>query len=282
MRKSREQAVVQTLLRSHQQYLAALTIGAEVTYHITDARGKILPIRYTGEALTVLRGHKGMEPCSSSKQFGWDSSGPHHKHIFYRYDAMTAGDTCYTVLARLGSGAYGQVFKCENVWTRELVAIKVMSWDRRRTSERVFIREQRILKTVSDISALHYKAILLKYLEQLEEGDPQCEHHIIPLRGAFIYSKHPCLVFPAAGPSLYALLTKGLYRGLDIHDVRNYTRQILDALDYMHCKGLTHADLKPENILTDRQALTSISWLYTWSNLFFFLSMTAKIRSVYG
>lgn len=137
------------------------------------------------------------------------------------------------------------------------------------TSERVFIREQRILETVSDISALHWKAISLKYLEQLEEGDPQREHHIIPLRGAFKYSKHPCLVFPAAGPSLYALLTKGLYRGLDIHDIRNYTRQILDALDYMHCKGLTHADLKPENILTDRQALTSISWLFTWSNLVF-------------
>lgn len=67
-----------------------------------------------------------------------------------------------------------------------------------------------------------------------------------------MFGNHGCLVFTTGGPSLYMLLKKRLYRGLDIEDVRGYTRQILEALKYMHSKGLTHADLKPENTLTDR------------------------------
>ena len=40
---------------------------------------------------------------------------------------------------------------------------------------------------------------------------------------------------------------------------RYYFRQILEALDYMHCWGIAHRDLKPENLLLDKDLNLKIS-----------------------
>ncbi|KAG4916268.1 hypothetical protein JHK87_053825 [Glycine soja] len=51
-------------------------------------------------------------------------------------------------------------------------------------------------------------------------------------------------VFEKLGPSLYDFLRKNNYRSLSIDLVREFGRQLLESVAFMH-----HTDLKPENIL---------------------------------
>lgn len=55
--------------------------------------------------------------------------------------------------------------------------------------------------------------------------------------------------FEVLGKNLLSLVKKYDYRGIPMPIVREITKQLLMALDYMHriCK-LIHTDLKPENI----------------------------------
>ena len=56
-------------------------------------------------------------------------------------------------------------------------------------------------------------------------------------------------MFESLGPSLYDYLKQHNYCGFPMPCVRDFSRQLLEALDFMHSFGLIHTDLKPENIL---------------------------------
>jgi dual-specificity kinase/CDC-like kinase len=60
---------------------------------------------------------------------------------------------------------------------------------------------------------------------------------------------HYCLVFECLGPSLYDFLKQHDYRPFPLYCVRDFARQLLDALDFLHSFSLIHTDLKLENIL---------------------------------
>ena len=60
---------------------------------------------------------------------------------------------------------------------------------------------------------------------------------------------HYCLVFECLGMSLYDFLKGHDYRPFPMFCVRDFARQLLKTLDFLHGFGLIHTDLKPENIL---------------------------------
>jgi serine/threonine protein kinase len=62
-------------------------------------------------------------------------------------------------------------------------------------------------------------------------------------------SGHYCLVFECLGRSLYDYLKIHNYKPFPMYCVRDFARQLLEALDFIHGFGLIHTDLKPENIL---------------------------------
>uniref|UniRef100_K7MYW2 Protein kinase domain-containing protein n=1 Tax=Glycine max TaxID=3847 RepID=K7MYW2_SOYBN len=66
----------------------------------------------------------------------------------------------------------------------------------------------------------------------------------VQIRNWFDYLNHICIVFEKLGPSLYDFLRKNNYRSLSIDLVREFGRQLLESVAFMH-----HTDLKPENIL---------------------------------
>ena len=57
------------------------------------------------------------------------------------------------------------------------------------------------------------------------------------------------MVFDRLGPSIYDCLKRNSYRSFPLNMVQVFTRQILEAVSYMHSFSLIHTDLKPENIL---------------------------------
>ena len=56
-------------------------------------------------------------------------------------------------------------------------------------------------------------------------------------------------VFEKLGLSLYDFLRVNSYRPFRIDVVRDFGRQLLESVAYLHGLELIHTDLKPENIL---------------------------------
>mmetsp|Transcript_31358 Transcript_31358/g.37312 ORF Transcript_31358/g.37312 Transcript_31358/m.37312 type:complete len:300 (+) Transcript_31358:499-1398(+) len=80
------------------------------------------------------------------------------------------------------------------------------------------------------------------------------------LDGFNLNDGHYCLVFECLGRSLYDFMKGHDYTPFPLYCVRDFARQLLDALDFMHGFGLIHTDLKPENILlTDNRERTYTS-----------------------
>ncbi len=56
-------------------------------------------------------------------------------------------------------------------------------------------------------------------------------------------------VFEKLGPSLFDFLRRNEYRPFPLDLVQEFSRQLLESVQYLHELQLIHTDLKPENIL---------------------------------
>src|SRR5438552_11272970 len=130
---------------------------------------------------------------------------------------MKPGDRLgpYEIVAPVGAGGMGEVYKARDTRLDRIVAIKV---SREQFSER-FEREARA------VAALNHPHIC-----QLYDVGP---NYLVMefVEGA-----------PLEGP-------------LPIEKAVEYAGQILDALDAAHHKGITHRDLKPANVLVTKQGI---------------------------
>lgn len=93
-------------------------------------------------------------------------------------------------------------------------------------------------------SAQHYTEAAqdeVVLLSQLKSSDRDDAKHCVRLHDHFEHSgphgRHVCLVFEVLGDNLLALIKRYDYKGVPIPIVRNLTRQMLVALDFMHRWG---------------------------------------------
>lgn len=142
----------------------------------------------------------------------------------------------YRVLARLNSGAYGEVFLAIDLKTNQRVAVK------------------RLVKpgTIIAQDANHAIAVDERSEEVSCHAVLGSHPSIVSLLDHFETDTHIFLVleFCSNGDLFEAIqLGKG---PLKTEHVRAFMLQLVDAVDYMHAKGFYHRDIKPENIfLTD-------------------------------
>lgn len=47
--------------------------------------------------------------------------------------------------------------------------------------------------------------------------------------------------------------------GMPSYQAQKYFKQLISAVDYMHCRGIAHRDLKPENLLLDENDNLKVS-----------------------
>ena len=72
------------------------------------------------------------------------------------------------------------------------------------------------------------------------------------------HGTHVCMTFPVLGDTLLDVIKRFDYRGAPLRFVKQMSRDVLLALDYLHTrKKIIHTDLKPENVLLTRRL---VSW----------------------
>ncbi|RMZ92706.1 hypothetical protein DV736_g4, partial [Chaetothyriales sp. CBS 134916] len=203
--------------------LQALTTHLPATYRICNPSFKYESSRNPRRVLT--------KPSKGVKNDGFDNE--ESDYILYVNDILGSEEAGhknrYLILDVLGQGTFGQVVKCQNLKTQEVVAVKVIK-------NRTAYFNQSMME-VSVLDLLNQK---------LDKND---DHHLLRLKDTFIHRQHLCLVFELLSVNLYELIKQNQFRGLSTTLVRVFAEQLLHGLTLLNKARLIHCDLKPENIL---------------------------------
>lgn len=198
----------------------SLTCELTTTYSLCDADFNYEVSKNPKRVLT--------KPSEGKSNNGCDNED--NDYILYVNDVLGVQENRkYLVLDILGHGTFAQVVKCQNLKTKEMVAVKVVN------SKPAFINQ-----SLSEISILE---LINKKI------DPLDKHHFLQLKDKFIHKNHLCLVFELLSSNLFELIKQNQYKGLSTKLVRNFTGQLLDSLCVLKDSKIIHCDLKPENIL---------------------------------
>lgn len=148
------------------------------------------------------------------------------------YHPISPGDLLgdYLVQRKLGWGYFSTVHACQHSTNGQIAAIKVVK--SRKHYREAAIDEIGILKKIDG----HQGVISL--VDNFE------------VRG--VNGAHICLAFPLLGPNLLAVIDR-LDDGFPIPVAKRCSREIFEALAFIHSKGIIHTDLKPENLLFERE-----------------------------
>jgi len=136
----------------------------------------------------------------------------------------------YEILAPLGAGGMGEVYKARDTRLERTVAVKVLS-SHLSSSPEVRQRFEREARTISQLSHPHI-----------------CALHDVGREGETEYLVMEYL----EGETLADRLAKG---PLPLEQTLRYGVQIADALDKAHRQGIVHRDLKPANVMTTKSAV---------------------------
>jgi eukaryotic-like serine/threonine-protein kinase len=130
----------------------------------------------------------------------------------------------YEILASLGAGGMGEVYRAKDTRLGRDVAIKILPSDMSMDP----VRKQRFEREAKTISGLNHPNI--------------CTLHDVGSQDGVDFLVMECV----EGETLAKRLEKG---PLPLEQVLKYGAQIADALDKAHRSGVVHRDLKPGNII---------------------------------
>ena len=130
----------------------------------------------------------------------------------------------HEVLAAIGAGGMGEVYRARDTRLDRIVAIKILP---DHLAHRTDLRE-RFEREARAIASLNHPHICIIYDVGHQDGTDYLVMEYLE------------------GQTLAHRLLKG---SLPVEQVLQYSIQIADALDKAHRKGITHRDLKPSNIM---------------------------------
>src|ERR1700692_1069090 len=146
----------------------------------------------------------------------------------------------YEIVAELGRGAMGVVYKARDPQIDRLVAVKTVSmWGQDREEETDF--RMRFLNEAQAAGRLHHAGIvsIFDVGENPENQDP------------YIVLEY------VSGESLNRVLARE--KKLPLKKALKLAEEIAEALDYAHGQGVVHRDIKPGNILVTEEGHAKIA-----------------------
>jgi serine/threonine protein kinase len=144
----------------------------------------------------------------------------------------------YRFIREVGVGTFGRVVECLDL--------------RRARSSRRDRKEKNVvaIKIVRNVKRYYESALIeADIVEDVNRRGGRGVSHCAVMFDAFSFSGHYCMVFESLGPSLYDFLKRQKYQPFPLVCVRDFAKQLLETLEFLHSFRLIHTDLKPENIL---------------------------------
>jgi Tol biopolymer transport system component len=136
----------------------------------------------------------------------------------------------YEIVAAIGAGGMGEVYRARDTRLERTVAVKVLP-ERLSSSPEVRQRFEREARTISQLSHPHICALY-------DVGrDGETEYLVMEL---------------LEGETLSERLAKG---ALPLEQTLRYGQEIADALDKAHRQGIVHRDLKPANVMLTKSGV---------------------------
>lgn len=154
---------------------------------------------------------------------------PESYYDYENYKIKTGNINNYLIRFRLGRGKYSEVFGGKR--GSDPVVIKLLKP----------VRESRIQREILILKNLNHKNII--HLDDVVVDKDSGTYSLI-----FKYIAHDDTV--------------KLFENFDINDIKHYSRQILQALNYSHSQGIMHRDIKPHNMIIEQKTkkLLLIDW----------------------
>ena len=183
--------------------------------------------------------------------FGFDSQ---HRYIIKSGDHIAYR---FEIINKIGNGAFSDV-------------VKVL--DHKNKSDKVI----KIIKNEFRFQKQHKKELEILYLIKKEFPDNDILLDIIE---NFNFRNHDCIVMNQFYMSLYEYYKSVGW--LEQSLVVNFTKQILNGLEYLEQIKVIHADLKPENIMIKDNKCSKVIIIDFGSSFFFSQNTNFYIQSRY-
>ncbi len=152
---------------------------------------------------------------------------------FEKYQKHLPEINGYELIKKIGSGASGQVFLAHELKSHKKVAIKIPMIFLTAEQMHRFTHEGRLLSRLSH-----------PHIAQIEKT------------GLIAKDNLPFIVMEYVDGQTIHQYCKD--RQLNFKQIIELFKQVLDAVQYAHNKGIVHRDIKPENILVTQQGLVKL------------------------
>jgi len=152
----------------------------------------------------------------------------------------------YKIIKDVGLGTFGRVVQAIDLHRHPDGNIKRLL-DRK---QKIPVEDTVAIKIVRDVKRYHESALIeAAILKNVNRRGGRGQSLCALLLNQFDMKGHCCLVFECLGRSLYDFMKTHGFKPFPLYCVRDFARQLLKALEFIHSFGLIHTDLKPENIL---------------------------------
>ena len=204
------------------------------------------------EELSPDEDTSGMTPPSSGEMLVKGPKPKSLRPLIYgkKSDSMTTKDwgvrcvDTFEMVAQIGEGTYGQVYKAKDKATSEMVALKKVRLENEKEGFPITaVREIKILRQLNHRNIVNLKEIVTDKQDALDFRKD---------KGSFY------LVFEYMDHDLMGLLESGL---VDFNEQNNASimKQLLDGLNYCHKKNFLHRDIKCSNILMNNRGQVKLA-----------------------
>lgn len=183
------------------------------------------------------------------------------------------------VIERIGSGAFGEIYKCR--WRGVLVASKIIKtakirdlWMNKRTVVPVAKTRKRVDESSKEMDAVDVyiagyevendrdaKEILEDFHKEISLLKGLRHPNIVLLLAYSTTEDYECLISELMKCSLHDIFKSHWINGtrVKVRTAFSYARQLSQGMAYLHSCHIIHRDLKPANLLIDHSGMLKIS-----------------------